>query len=70
MITRAEAQLRVDGIRWISQDNESAHSEEDSLYRDVLATIADPGFDNMPLARDLAVIALSTQEIDFARWCA
>ena len=48
------------------QDDEAAHSLSDSLYRDVLATIA-AGASDAPV---LAAAALRLETLDFARWCA
>lgn len=74
MLTVDEVRKRVEHIRYISQDNESAHIEEDQLYRDVLQAIVDmgvrsdahPDLDMAELARE----ALKTCQIEFARWCA
>lgn len=57
---------RVRHIDNLRRDNEAAHSEEDTLYTDVLEAIAD----GSPNAAALAEEALRTKNIDFARWCA
>jgi hypothetical protein len=49
-------------------DDEAAHSLEDDLHRAVLRHIAD-----RPTSRangQLARLALRTQHLNFARWCA
>ncbi len=48
-------------------DDESAHQAEDELRRYVLHAIAQGG---EVLAADLARLALSTQDVRFAKWCA
>jgi hypothetical protein len=47
-------------------DDEQAHGLEDDMREAVLRAIMD-GAEN---AKDLAEIALSTNEIKFSRWCA
>lgn len=47
-------------------DDELAHSMEAALQRDVLQAIADGSPDAVELAR----IALESDSLDFARWCA
>lgn len=56
----------VDEIRRHLHDDEVAHSMEDDLRRDALKAIAE-GAEN---AEEIARIALSTDELDFERWCA
>ena len=65
-MTPEEAQERVESIRSIRGDDEAAHSAEDRFRADVLEAIAN----GSPHAVELARIALTTGEIDFARWCA
>jgi hypothetical protein len=48
-------------------DDERAHAREDELYRDVLSAIAE-GRCGDPA--ECARLALTTQEINFNRWCA
>ncbi len=57
---------RVSEIDAIKDDDEAAHSREDSLWYSVLRAIAN-GSD---FAKELAVEALKTEQIDFQRWCA
>ena len=61
-----EVRERVQAIRDIAEDDEAAHCNEDGLWRDVLAAIAEGSSNSAELARE----ALVTGEIDFARWCA
>jgi hypothetical protein len=58
---------RVADIEAVSGDPEDAHSDQDTLYRDVLEFIA--GHDR-DLPGRLAAEALKVEEIDFPRWCA
>ena len=69
-MTVPEIEERVAEIaRLAVTDNEAAHAEEDQLYEDVLRTIADS--DDSGLAKSmLAVAALKTRSLDFARWYA
>lgn len=60
-----EIRKRIKNISNISGDDEAAHSLEDRLRHDVLKAIAD-GAEN---AKELAIEALKTSEINFARWC-
>jgi hypothetical protein len=65
-VTVDEARRRLDDIRACAGDDEAAHSMEDALRRDVLQAIADGSPDAVELAR----IALESESLDFARWCA
>lgn len=62
----SEVESRIEGIRAVAGDDEVAHSREDELRDDVLKAIAE-GASN---AAELAGAALSTRDIEFARWCA
>ena len=66
-MTLKEVTDRVAAIYRMRGDDEAAHGAEDKLYADVLRSIAD-GTAKDPAA--LAVVALTTSEFDFARWCA
>ena len=58
---------RVKEIKAIAAtDPESAHSKEDDLYADIIATLASGG----KVTREMAQEALKTQKMDFPRWCA
>ena len=65
-VTLEAVRQRVAGIAVLAGDDESAHTEEDALYRDVLRIVA---ASDSPLA-EIAAEALKTQHIEFARWCA
>lgn len=66
-MTVEEVESRVRRIDAMSNDDESAHEEEDELHRDVITYIAEGGFGK---ASELAAAALRTQDIEFSRWCA
>ncbi len=57
---------RVELIADKAWDDEMAHAEEDSLYRDLVSEIADHGPE--PWA-SMASEALKTKDINFVRWC-
>lgn len=59
----------VDRIASIADDDESAHSAEDRLHKDVLGAIANGSIKPHDAAA-FAGLALETTRIDFARWCA
>jgi hypothetical protein len=65
-MTPKEAQAAVELIRRVAGDDEMAHAMEDDFHRLVLEHVAMGGRN----IRQLATIALSTQDIQFARWCA
>lgn len=64
-MTVEEVRERVALIRAASadDDDERAHGLEDQLHQDVLRYLADNG-------HRIAAEALTTLDIDFARWCA
>lgn len=66
-LTVADILQRVADIQALADDPEVAHSCEDALHSDVLAAIAQGACDD-PAA--CAAAALTTQAIDFPRWCA
>jgi len=66
-MTTDEAKRRVEEIRAIRGDDESAHAAEDQLYRDILKAIAEGKAEN-PAA--LCAEGLRTRRIRFCRWCA
>ena len=66
-MTLAEARERVERIRAMAGDDEMAHSEEDKFRGDVLRYLADVAPAELG---ELARIAISTREIEFARWYA
>ena len=61
-------QERVDEIAAVTHDDEAAHSREDALRADFIAHVRDNPDD--PELRAKAVIVLSTDDMNFARWCA
>lgn len=70
--TRKEA-MTVDEVReavaliaTMTHDDEAAHSNEDTLWENVLRAIAD----GVPHPEALAKEALKTVNLDFSRWCA
>lgn len=65
-MTADDVRARVAAIEAGKHDDERAHGNEDALWADVLAAIAQ-GADN---SQALAVEALKTTGIHFARWCA
>lgn len=67
MLTVKEVQERVSKIRFISGDDEMAHSAEDELYAYVLQSIANGTCEDPATC---AKAALETENIVFARWCA
>jgi hypothetical protein len=66
-VTVTEVQKWLDSIAACARDDEAAHSSEDSLYEAVLRAIADGRAED---PREMARLALSSGEIEFARWCA
>ncbi len=66
MITQSDVRRRVKHIEGIADDDEAAHVEEDELYLEVLRAIVDGHPDGVKLA----TLALETQRMRFARWCA
>lgn len=66
VLTVEDVRDAVAAIRHGREDDESAHSMEDSLHLAVLRHIAAGG----PNAAELAAEAIKTFDLDFARWCA
>lgn len=69
-MTTDEARQRVAEIENIAGDDERAHSDEDKLRAAALAWFRDGIHDAPSWVRELSDIVLSTDEIEFARWCA
>lgn len=61
-----QAKARLLHIKQSSADDELAHMLEDRFRDDVLKAIAGGSADSVELAK----IALLTEAIEFARWCA
>lgn len=75
-MTPEEARAAVEEIRASIEDDEGAHSMEDSLYHRFVKVIAGLP-DSEPVTWfdvadwvGAAKILLETEEMDFARWCA
>lgn len=66
-MTTDEIRSRVEKIRDMADDDESAHCAEDRLWQEVLEAIAN-GTATDPAA--CAEVALETRDIDFSRWYA
>lgn len=66
-MTKTEVRQRIEGIRKAHGDEESAHAQEDRLYQDVLASIANGTCEDV---QEVARLCLLTKDIEFARWCA
>ncbi len=66
MITVDQVAKRIDEIRALTHDPEAAHGRIDALHIDVLKAIAD----GSPTPHTLAALALQTEAVDVARWCA
>lgn len=65
MMTPEDAKRWVQAIKELRYDHEAAHSEEDRFRAVVLNELSrEPG-----RVGELARLALSTDEIDFHRWC-
>ena len=64
-----EIQQRLDDIKVMAGDDESAHSAEDRLMRDFIAYVAtlNEALPNLALK---AKLVLTSKEIEFERWCA
>lgn len=65
-MTPTEVRQRIEGIRKARCDEESAHAQEDRLYRDVLESIAKGTCDDV---QEVARLCFLTKDIAFARWC-
>lgn len=68
MMTEAELRARVEALKAESSDAESAHWDEDQIYKDVLRAIARG--EAIPDPETLASVALELIDIDFPRWYA
>jgi len=64
-VTIDEIRKRIELIK--TEDNESAHYSEDTLYKDVLAYIATGNATN---AQELAYEALKAADLSYTRWYA
>lgn len=67
MLTVEQVRVEVEKIRYVSHDDENAHSMEDDLHQYVLRAIAAGNCEDPAVC---AAEALKTEEIKFQRWCA
>lgn len=67
-LEEAEQRFQLIQAKALQGDDEAAHSEEDALRDDVLRTIT--ACDNVHHCKGLAKIALKSNDLQFARWCA
>lgn len=68
-MTKEDAYERYGEIMTCISDYECAHSLEDEFHRDVLKSILN-GNINKKEQDEIILIALSTQKLDFPRYCA
>jgi hypothetical protein len=68
-VTIEEAMRRVEEIRAIAGDDETAHSLEDQLRADFIRWVA-KNQQPSDTAQAIALVVESTRGIEFARWCA
>lgn len=66
-MTVEQVRKQVEFIKSVAEDDEAAHSYEDELHQQVIQAIAAGKCEN---PRELALEALATRNIKFARWCA
>lgn len=66
MMTKREIRERIKKIETDSYDFEQAHMEEDELYRDFIVMVAK----RKDRLGEKARLVLSTDEIEFYRYCA
>ena len=66
-MTIEDAKTRVQAIKDIAGDDEVAHGTEDHLYQQFIEDIANGQTEDI---QEIAKIILTTEDIDFARWCA
>ena len=66
-MTIDEVRKTILEINEVRRDDERAHSREDDLHTDVLRAISAGTAEN---PREMARLALTTEAIEFHRWCA
>jgi hypothetical protein len=66
-MTLNEIKARLEDIRAIDDDNETAHRKEDQLYIDVLKFIASGACRDAP---GYAYAALAAEKLKYVRWYA
>lgn len=69
-MNRGAIEDAVDAIRESADDDEHAHGLEDRLRRDFIKSLADGAYGASVDLQVAARLVLSTDEIDFDRWCA
>lgn len=69
VLTKEEALKRVELIELIKDDDEQAHTEEDAL-RDYFIECCSKGAYTKEEVIDISSIVLSSNKINFSRWCA
>lgn len=67
VLTVKDVVLAIRKIREVSHDDEKAHAMEDDLREKVLTAVA-RGRVTGDKAREWAALALTTSDIEFARW--
>lgn len=67
MLTLLDVKTDLNLLRELSGDDEAAHSFEDSLFITVLTAIANGAAEN---PQEMARLALTAQDVIFARWYA
>ena len=66
MLTIIDVEKKIQEIKDAEYDDEKAHVLEDQLYKAVLEAVVEGD----PDAKIMAEMALTTQDVDFSRWCA
>jgi hypothetical protein len=66
-MTTEEIANWIDHIEHIKEDDEAAHHEEDRLRGEFIRYVAEVG---PPSLAEKARMVLSTNKINFSRWCA
>lgn len=61
-----EVKERIEGIKEVVYDDETAHILEDNLYHDFVEYVAQ----EKGKAARIARLILTTDKIEFCRWCA
>jgi hypothetical protein len=61
-----EIQKMIDDIKHEATDDERAHSDEDTLRKNFIAFVGE----RKDKLGEMARLVLTTDNIDFARWCA
>ena len=62
-----DIQKRIDDIKTVIHDDETAHGREDALRSDFIAYLASGGEEDI---QSKAALVLTTDQLSFARWCA